>query len=138
MSQFSERGYVIRETGPVYYTKNVDETARWFEKTLGWYSSVDERDEKGAGRYGCVFDIPPEIEMLHIAPFTGIHLMYGEPKAGAVALMKVNGLQALHDRVVDRVVDSGWTEITAVTEQPWGAKLCRVTTPDGCELQFFE
>ena len=71
---FSRRGYVIKETGPVYYTKNMDKTAAWFENTLGWYYEIDERDGNGNGQYGCVFDLPKEIEALHIVPFTGIHM----------------------------------------------------------------
>lgn len=131
---FSERGYVIRETGPVYYTKNMDETVKWFEKTLGWHYEIDERDNEGNGRYGCVFDLPKEFEMLHIAPFTGIHMFYGEPKGDVVAFMKVEGIEALHQFAVS----SGWQDISSIEEQPWGAKMCRVTTVDGYILRFFE
>ena len=131
---FSKRGYVVKETGPVYYTKNMDKTVAWFENTLGWYYEIDERDSDGNGQYICVFDLPKEFETLHIAPFTGIHMFYGEPKGGVVAFMKVQGLEALYSFIVN----SGWQDVTDIEEQPWGAKMCRITTPDGYILQFFE
>jgi AraC family transcriptional regulator len=134
MSHFSDRGYVVTETGPVYFTKDMDKTVRWFEETLGWYYVIDERNDKGAGMYGCVYNIPQEIEILHIAPFTGIHLMYGEPKSELVALMRVQSI----DKLYSYVRQSGWEQITEVTQQPWGARLCSITTVDGCELRFFE
>ena len=34
MSRFIDRGYVVRETGPVYYTQDMDKTVEWFEGTL--------------------------------------------------------------------------------------------------------
>jgi len=40
MSKFSERGYVVRENGPIYFTKDMDKTVKWFEGVLGWYGVV--------------------------------------------------------------------------------------------------
>lgn len=131
---FSKRGYVVKETGPVYYTQVMDKTAEWFEKTLGWYYEIDERDGNDIGQYGCVYDLPKEFENLHVAPFTGIHMLRGVPRGGVVAFMKVQGIEELHQYATD----SGWKDITSVELQPWGAKMCRVTTPDGYVLQFFE
>ena len=134
MIDFSKRGYVVKETGPVYYTQNMDATAQWFSDILGWYFEIDERDHEGNGQYGCVFDLPKEIEMLHIAPFTGIHMFRGDATGGVVAFMKVQGIESLYNYVINH----GWQEITPVEVQPWGAKMCRITTPDGYVLQFFE
>lgn len=36
------------------------------------------------------------------------------------------------------VIESGWTEISAVTSKPWGAKACTIQTIDGCKMKFFE
>ncbi|MCL2003490.1 MAG: hypothetical protein FWG72_05745 [Oscillospiraceae bacterium] len=134
LESFSKRGYVVKETAPVYYTRDMDKTATWFEETLGWYTEIDERNDENKGVYGCVYDLPREFENLHIAPFTGIHLFYGDPKGGVVAFMKVQGIEALHQYVSDR----GRNAISDVQEQPWGAKMCAVDTPDGYVLQFFE
>lgn len=134
MSKFSERGYVIKETGPVYYTKDMDKTVKWFEEVLGWYSEIDQRNEDGTGAYGCVYNIPKEIEILHIAPFTGIHLFSGEPKGGMVAFMVVQGIESLYDFVKG----NGWWKITDVKLEPWGSKTCNITTPDGYTLGFFQ
>ena len=131
---FSDRGYVVKETGPVYFTRDMDSAVQWFQNILGWYSEIDERNEKGEGVYGCVYDLPREIENLHVAPFTGIHMLRGEPKRGVIALVKVQAIEALHAYVTGK----GWKDISDVQVQPWGAKLCTVTTPDGYILQFFE
>ena len=134
LTVFSNRGYVVKETAPVYYTKDMDKTVKWFSEILGWDFEIDERDSEGKGLYGCVYDLPREFENLHIAPFTGIHMFYGEPRGGVVAFMKVQGIEALHKYVLSK----GCTDISEVSVQPWGAKMCAVTTPDGYTLQFFE
>lgn len=72
MCRFSEKGYFVKENSPVYMTSDMDRTAKWFEDTLGWYSNIVERDANGAGCYGVVFDILPEVECTHLAPFTGM------------------------------------------------------------------
>ena len=54
--------------------------------------------------------------------------------AGAVGL---SGL-ASHAVAMDDLTPNGWEEITEITHQPWGARLCSVTTLDGTILNFFE
>ena len=134
MSDFSERGYVVKETGAVYYTKDMDRTIKWFKEVLGWYGQIESRDDKNQGLYGCVNNIPIEIEALHIAPFTGIHLFRGEPLEKMVGFMLVQGVEQLYRFVKN----NGWNQITDVTEQPWGGMVCSVTTIDGSILTFFE
>lgn len=134
MSDFSERGYVVKETGAVYYTQDMDKTLKWFKEVLGWYGQIDARDENGMGTYGCVNNIPIEIEVLHIAPFTGIHMFKGEPLLMMVGFMLVQGVEQLHKYVKN----SGWKQITEVITEPWGGKTCEVTTIDGSILKFFE
>lgn len=134
MSDFSERGYVVKETGAVYYTQDMDKTLKWFKEVLGWYGQIDARDENGMGTYGCVNNIPIEIEVLHIAPFTGIHMFRGEPLPMMVGFMLVQGVEQLHQYVKN----SGWNKITEVITEPWGGKTCEVTTIDGSILKFFE
>ena len=134
LKAFSERGYVVKETGVVYYTTDMDNTAKWFVEVLGWDYEIDERNSDKKGTYGCVYDLPREFENLHIAPFTGIHMFYGEPKGGVIAFIKVKGIDALYKFVTDK----SWKEISEVQLQPWGSKVCTVNTPDGYVLQFFE
>lgn len=134
MSDFSERGYVVKETGAVYYTQDMDKTLKWFKEVLGWYGQIDARDENGMGTYGCVNNIPIEIEVLHIAPFTGIHMFKGEPLQMMVGFMLVQGVEQLHQYVKN----SGWNQITEVITEPWGGKTCEVKTIDNSILKFFE
>lgn len=134
MSKYSERGYVVRENGPIYFCRDMDKTLEWFDKVLGWFGGVVARDENGIGEYGCVFDYPGEVAVAHITPFRGFHLFTGEPVKGWAALMMVDGLDALYKHVRA----NGWDQITDIATQSWGARECRVTTPDGCILRFFE
>jgi AraC family transcriptional regulator len=134
MKDLSERGYVVKETGAVYYTEDMDRTIEWFKRTLGWYGQVDARDEEGRGRYGCVNNIPLEIESLHIAPFTGIHLFPGKPEKRLAGFMLVQGVEALRAFAKE----SGWNQLTEIQQEGWGGRTCTVTTVDGCLLTFFE
>lgn len=134
MSDFSERGYVVKETGAVYYTQDMDRTLKWFKEVLGWYGQIEARDECNAGLYGCVSNIPVEIEVLHISPFTGIHLFKGEPLKMMVGFMLVQGIEKLYDFVKK----NGWSQITGIITEPWGGKTCEVITIDGSILKFFE
>lgn len=134
MSKYSERGYIVRENGPIYFCRDMDKTLAWFQEVLGWFGDVVARYENGIGEYGCVFDYPGEVAVAHITPFRGFHLFTGEPVKGWAALMMVDGLDALYKHVRDR----GWDQITDIAPQSWGARECRVTTPDGCVLRFFE
>ncbi|MDF2586917.1 MAG: transcriptional regulator, AraC family [Anaerocolumna sp.] len=134
MSDFSERGYVVKETGAVYYTLDMDKTLKWFTEILGWYGQIEARDENGNGDYGCVNNIPIEIEALHIAPFTGIHMFRGEPQQIMVGFMLVQGVEQLYQYVKK----NGWNQITEVVTEPWGTKSCCITTIDGSVLKFFE
>jgi AraC family transcriptional regulator len=134
MSKFSERGYVVRENGPVYFTKDMAKTVKWFEDVLGWFGDVAGRDEKGKPVYGCVFDYPGEVAVAHLTPFRGFHLFAGEPVKGVVGFLMIEGLDTFHKFVKD----NGWKQISDIELQSWGARECRVTTPDGCVLRFFE
>ncbi len=134
LGNLGERGYIVKETGAVYYTKDMDKTMKWFTDVLGWYGQIEARNENNEGTYGCVNNIPIEIESLHIAPFTGVHLFYGEPEQRTVGFMLVQGIEALHDYVKKQ----GWNEISEVQVEPWGSKTCAVTTIDRSILTFFE
>lgn len=65
MSEFNkkidERGYMVKENGPVYFTENMDQTSKWFASVLGWYANIDEKDENGNGLCGCISSIPGEL-----------------------------------------------------------------------------
>lgn len=134
MQNLSRRGYIVKENWPVYYASDLDITLKWFREVLGWYGVIDERDAQGIGEYGWVADVPEEMVNLSYVTRSGIHLFRGEPDKRLAAFMRVRGLRALHDGVLDR----GWGEITDIVRQPWGAELCTLTTIDGCELRFYE
>lgn len=134
LGRLGERGYIVKETGAVYYTKDMDQTLNWFRDVIGWYGQIDVRNEENKGTYGCVNNIPLEIESLHLAPFSGIQMLYGEPVKRTISLIMVEGIEKLYEYVKSK----GWNDISEIQDQPWGGRECSVTTIDGSILTFFE
>lgn len=136
MERIKKRGYTfIRHADPVYHTKDMDKTVKWFEDVLGWYAGIEARDEDGVGTYGCAMSFPGEIANVGVADFDGIHLFYGEPQKSTVAFIGVHNIEQLYSFVKG----NGWDKITEVSApQPWGSRVCYVTTIDDSVLQFFE
>lgn len=126
--------YALKENRPVYHTPDLERTAQWFEQVLGWYAGIDGRDEHGAPVYGCAMPFPGELVHLRIADFNGIHLFRGEATQDLVTFMLVEGLDDLRAYVLS----NGWTGITEIHTQDWGARSCTVTTVDGSKMTFFE
>ncbi len=134
MSRFGKKGYFVKENAPVYLTLDMDRTAKWFEDVLGWHSNIAERDSAGKGRYGVVFDMVPEVEAAHLAPFTGMQMFFGQPEPRTVSFMQVKGV----DEMYHYVTANGWDQISEVKAQPWGGKTCNLTTIDGYMIKVFE
>lgn len=129
-----ERGYTVKENAPVYYTKNMDRTAKWFEEVLGWYAGIDQRNEAGDGTYGCLMPLPVEILNMTYTSFNGFHMFLGEPSKHLEAFMRVDNIENLHAFVTK----NGWTQISGITQQHWGGRACDVTTVDGGIIRFFQ
>lgn len=134
MQRLKERGYTVKENGPIYYTKNMDKTAKWFEDILGWYAGIDERNENGDGIYGCLLPLPVEMLNMTLMSFNRFHMFFGEPVKRTVAFMRVDNIENLYAFVKK----NGWTQISEITVQPWGGKECDVTTIDGGTIRFFQ
>ena len=129
-----EKGYFVKENAPVYLTLDMDRTVKWFEEVLGWYYNIVERDENGQGCYGAVFEMLPEIEVTHLAPFTGFQMFCGKPEERVISFMQVQGIEKMREYIISK----GWTKITEVILQPWGGKTCSLTTVDGYIINIFE
>ena len=86
------------------------------------------------GCYGVVFDMLPEVELVHLAPFTGFQMFYGEPEPHLISFMQVIGIEKMYDYIVSK----GWDKITEIVVQPWGGKTCSLTTIDGYIINIFE
>lgn len=134
MQRLRERGYLVKENGVVYYTKDMGKTIKWFEDILGWYGGIDEKNEEGTGVYGCLLPMPDELVSLKITVFNGIHLFYGEPSKQIVSFIRVDNIGNL----CDYVKKNGWQNISDIKKQPWGGKECTITTVDGSIIKFFE
>lgn len=134
MQGLKERGYTVKENGPIYYTKDMDKTGKWFEDVLGWYAGIDDRNGNGEGTYGCLLPLPVEMFNMTLTPFNGFHMFYGEPVKQTIAFMRVNNIENFYDFVKK----NGWTQISGITQQHWGGKECDVTTIDGGIIRFFQ
>jgi len=134
MQNYVERGYYVKENSPVYFTRDMERTHKWFRDVLGWYGDIAGRDEDGTPHYGCVTDCPGELIVAQLTPFRGIHMFRGEPTKGVACFIRVQGLERLRQLVLD----NGWEQITEIKPQPWGADECQVTTVDGSRIRFFE
>lgn len=134
MSSFTDRGYFVKESGPIYYTKDMDKTVRWFEDVLGWYGDIVDRNDTGMGTYGFVADMPKEFVSSPVLPFQGIHLWYGEPLHTTIALIQVRGIASLYNNVKK----NNWNKIDMVQKTEWSSGVCNIVTPDGSTLTFFE
>jgi len=134
MSRFVEKGYFVKENAPIYLTDNMEKTARWFEDTLGWYSNIIARNADGHGTYGVVFDMLPEVELVHLAPFTGMQMFHETPQPRLLSFMQVTDIQRMHDYITSH----GWSQISEIIIQPWDGKTCSLTTIDGYTINIFE
>lgn len=134
VSKFDDKGYFVKENAPIYLTPDMNKTAKWFEDVLGCYSNIVERDDKGNGCYGVVFDMLPEIEATHLAPFTGFQMFCGKPQEKVISFMQVEGIEKMHEYITS----NGWNNITDIATEPWGGKKCNLTTLDGYIINIFE
>lgn len=134
MNDLSKRGYIVKNSGVVYYTKDMDKTVKWFRDILGWYAGIDAKNDEETGVYGCALPFPGELVHMNIANFNGIHFFNGEPHKRTTAFINVQDIGKLYSFVKE----NGWNEITEVKKQPWGGKTCHVTTIDDSILTFCE
>ena len=133
MDKYSNRGYYVTNNMPVYLTNDMDKSCKWFRDVLGWYGDTCAKNEAGEGVYGCVFDYPGEI-FDTVVPQRGFYMFKGNPNQDIVGFMAVTGI----DKLREHVLQNGWTQISEITLQSWGARQCRVTTIDGSVLLFHD
>jgi hypothetical protein len=125
-------GYNIRANAAIYYTNDMDATLRWFDKILEWPGVIEARDKSGNGTYGLIEPHKKTYTPGNSSPY--LQLMRGEPSRTVTAFMLVWGLNNLRQRAID----NGWTKVTPIEEQFWGANLFDMTTCDGSIIRFCE
>lgn len=129
---YGTRGYEVLENSPIYYSKDVDRTIEWFENVLGWYGTVDARDDDGKVIFAGIAPIPNEITEEKNLTYIGFSVLTGEPCQGVTAYFVVDQAQ----KVYDYVVQSGWRKFTKIVEQPWGGLEFTVETVDGSIIRI--
>jgi AraC family transcriptional regulator len=132
MEDLKDRGYSVIGSDLIYYTMDMDKTAKWFVDMLGWHAGVEARDDNDAGIYGCALPFPGELVHMNIAGFNGIHFFKGEPIKRTIGFIRIKGIDSLYNHIIK----NGWTEVTEVEQQSWGGSTCHVTTIDECVLMF--
>jgi hypothetical protein len=125
-------GHFVIENCAVYFTNDMETTMKWFKKVLGWSGIIEARDKAGNGTYGLIEPHVKANSPGNRSPY--MQLMRGEPSKSVTGFIKVWGLINLRQRAID----NGWTELTPIKEQPWGANLFTMTTCDCSLLQFYE
>lgn len=75
-----------------------------------------------------------ELVHLGVTSFNGIFLLPGETPKCLITMMGVKNI----DNLYNHVRNCRWEQITEVKAEAWGAKVCDITTIDGCILRFFE
>jgi len=128
------REYAVLESGAICYTMEMAKMMKWFERILGWYAQADRWDDEGRPVHAVVTPAPAETAALALHPFTGLHLLEGEPERRAPALIRVDNLSKLYERAVS----AGWTRLTEPEETSWEGIECEVETPEGCRLIFYQ
>ena len=131
--RIKQRGYTVGNVGSVYLTSDMGETSKWFEEVLGWYAGVEARDDSGNPTYGCAMPFNGELVHLGVTSFNGIFLLPGETPKCLISMMGIKNI----DNLYRHVKKNGWEHITDVITEPWGARVCNITTIDGCTLRFF-
>lgn len=124
--------YRVLENGPIYYTKDMDTIVAWFRNVLGWVASIDARNQYGEGTFGCAMPISEDIVSEKLTTYMGFSLFYGEPLKRVIGYITVDNVDNVHDYILQ----NGWHMITDIVNQPWGARECSVTTPDGGRITF--
>lgn len=62
------------------------------------------RNDSEKGCYSVVFDMLPEVELVHLAPFTGMQMFYGEPEPRLISFMQVKEIERMHNYIIS----NGW------------------------------
>lgn len=80
------------------------------------------------------FDMLPEVERTHLAPFTGFQLFGGKPEPHLISFMQVDSVEKMHQLITSK----GWDGISETVLEPWGSKTFVLTTIDGYTIKVFE
>lgn len=133
MKSLTERANLITSVHAIYYTNDMDKTAKWFEDILGWSSVVEARDENNNPVYGSTVPYPKELVELDQYDFSkAIMFLSGEPIQNTYLFYNTKDIQMLHDIITE----NGWDEVTDIVKQPWGGMTFELTTIDGTGITF--
>ena len=134
--------YTVEKIEVILTVPSIEETAAWYERVLGWTGHYDTFDAERRCTFGSVMrgDMDPVIR--EEKPFTGINLSrfrgkpssYNTEVAHFTALIGVNDV----DAVYDRVRESGVTPGSVPENQPWGARTFWLRDLNGFALNFFQ
>jgi len=133
----SKKMFKIGMPEPIIFVSSLTETAKWYEKYLGWKRDSDHALAEAENTWcHTIVEFPNEIKNENNSGF-GLHLMKEPTRTtgnrGSTFIF-VNNLVALRDDIIARGCDN----VTEIFDQGWGTDLFFVTDLNGFEIRFAE
>jgi len=133
----SANGYLVNAVDIMFKTPLVEDTLKWYEKTLGWKAHRGMFDENNDCCYGCVTLDEKAPITSGTRSFHGFHISKGEScdqNSTMIPLVTVDGLERLYETVKK----SGWKEFTKIKKEEWGSRTITVKDINGYTITFME
>ncbi len=134
--------YSVEKIEAVLSVPSVEETAKWYERVLGWRAHLDTFDAEGRCLFGSVMRGDVESVLRGDQPFAGFNLSrfsgdidsYLKECANFTALIAVDDI----DAVYNRVLQSGFALDSEPEDQMWGGRTFTMRDLNGFNLTFYE
>jgi uncharacterized glyoxalase superfamily protein PhnB len=134
--------YSVEKIEAVLSVASLEETAKWYERVLGWSAHFDTFDAEGRCLFGSVMRGDVESVLRDDTPFAGFNLIrfsgdpnsYSKECANFTALIAVDDI----DAVYSRARNSGVALDSEPEDQLWGGRTFTMRDMNGFNLTFYE
>jgi RNA polymerase sigma factor (sigma-70 family) len=128
--------YSIDKIEPCFQVESVESTQEWYKTVLGWKGSVDARDASGKPVFGCMYldDIDGLTYGSRSSKAFNFQKSANENEQFSVIWVWVTGL----DNLRNRILSSGWTQVSEIRTEYWKARTMHVVDPNGFCIMFVE
>jgi len=111
---------------------SIEETQEWYRRVLGWQTDTDIFDQQGVCLFGSVIGNPDGFKGFNLNRWTGDAARYNAAENHLTALIYVDNVDALYERVVA----AGHQPDSAPENQFWGARTFLLHDLNGFALNF--
>ncbi len=130
--------YSVEKIESIFWGPDIEATAEWYERVLGWKADYDAYDEEGRCTFGSVHLPSADDAGRPDAPFRGMNLSrYGADAAPYntgdkhfTAMVHVDDV----DAVYERAVQNGATVDGPPQDQDWGFRIFGMADVNGFGL----